>query len=407
MFGRNPVKKSSPDQTYLTLDIGTEFIKSVLFRVENGEVKVIGYDRAPQKHNAMHGALIINLSNVIDVVDVSIGNTMNMAREITGADVPLPSKAVLGIAGELVKGVVIEVGVEREDPDEQISRQEVDDIVRQIKAQAFGDAKAEITQETGIATDQIVEIESSVNSVYIDGHKVDSPLGMKGKDITYKVFSTFAPKLHVESIKEVAKKLNLDVQRVVVQPYALAMGMKNARSERFSGIFIDIGGGTTDIALVQDGALVGTKMFAFGGRVFTKRIEADLNIDYKIAEQMKIDYSDQKLPSGDAKQVAAAIQKDIQIWIGGVEIALAEFTEIGSYPGQIYLCGGGALLPEIQDALVKHPWLQVLPFTKFPKVTYLFPNQIVDVLDLTKKATHPLDVTPLALSRMVLDQLDN
>ncbi len=407
MFKRKKTKKKSTEKLQLALDIGTEFIKTVVFRKRNGEIEVLGYDRAPQKQNAMRGALIINLENVIDVVDVSLGNVMHMAEEITGEDLDLPEQVILGIAGELVKGVVIHVNVDREQPEESISEEELSSLLKNVRKEAFPNAKDEIADDTGIHTDQIVEIDTVINSTYIDGVKVDSPLGFKGSSIEFKVFSTFAPKIHVDSVKEVARSLNLNILGVVVEPYALALALDNARSERFSGIFIDIGGGTTDVALVKNGAIVGTKMFAYGGRVFTKRIEIEFNLDYIAAERLKLDYSDQKLSEKETARVKKAIMKDIPVWLDGVELALAEFEDITDYPPQIYLCGGGTLLPDIHSSLIAHPWLQVLPFTKFPKVSYLFPNQIHGVNDITRKATHSIDVTPMALARMGLDIIKN
>lgn len=404
MFGRKPKANPKAQKTQLALDIGTEFIKTVLFRTTTqGKVEVLGYDRTPQKPNAMRGALIINLQNVIDVVDASIGTAVAAAEEIVKGPIALPQEAVLGIAGELVKGVVIVVNVERDDPTTKITPAEVEDIIKKIKKQAFDGAKEEIAEDTGIKTDQIQEIATVVNSVYIDGVKVDSPIGFKGKDLVYRVFSTFAPKIHVESIKEVAESLGLKTEQIVVEPYALAMGIEHAREERFSGIFIDIGGGTTDIALVENGTIAGTKMFAFGGRVFTKRLETELNLDYLAAETKKLDYSDQKLSHAESAEVAKLFKKDMPVWLDGVELALSEFDEVTEFPPHIYLCGGGALLPEVYESLLAHPWLQVLPFQKFPKIKFLFPNQISDVIDLTRKATNSLDVTPLALSRMSLD----
>jgi cell division protein FtsA len=398
-------KKSAPvgEKTYLALDVGTQVIKTVLFRIKDHEVEVIGYDRAPQKPNAMRGALIINLENVIDVVDVSVGNAIQMAEELLKEEIPLPKEVILGIAGELVKGVVIVVNVGRENKDSKITEREIADILSKIKKQAFTGAKEEIAVDTGIKTDQILEIDTVVNSAYIDGVKVDSPIGFRGQELTYKVFSTFAPRIHVDSIKDVAAALNLKVLSIVVEPYALAMGVENSRDGRFSGMFIDIGGGTTDIAVVEQGAIAGTRMFAFGGRVFTKRLETELNLDYLAAEQMKIDYSDKKLNDTDSQTIRKALYKDIPLWLDGVELALGEFEDVDKFPAQFYICGGGALLPEIYEGLLAHPWLQVLPFGKFPKVTFLFPNMIANVTDKTRQATHPMDVTPMALARMALD----
>lgn len=404
MFKRTKPNTTGQQPVYLSLDIGTEFIKTALFRInEKQEIEIIGYDRAPQKLNAMRGALIINLQNVIDVVDVSIGTVIHMAEKITGSSVSLPQKVIMGIAGELVQGLVIEVSVEREDADAKVTQSEIDQIIKQIRQQAFSGAIEDISRDTGIKPDQIREIDTVINSVYVDGVKVDSPLGFKGSDLIYKVFSTFAPRIHVESIKEVASALSLDTWGIIVEPYALALGVENARDERFSGVFIDIGGGTTDIALVENGAVIDTKMFAIGGRVFTKRLEQEFNIDTISAEKMKIEYTDQKLSSADSKNVKQAISKDLPVWLEGVELALSEFHDIAEFPSQFYLCGGGSLLPDIQSALIAHPWLQVLPFGKFPKFNFLFPNQIENVVDLTRTVTNLIDVTPMALARMALD----
>lgn len=407
MFGRKRKLPKSTEveegKTYLSLDIGTEFIKTALFVIRDGVVEVVGYDRAPQKQNAMRGALIINLEEVIDVVDVSVGNAIHMAEQLLEEELSVPEDVILGIAGELVKGVPIVVNVEREEPDSKITQDEVDEIVEQIKQETFKNAKEEIALDTGIKTSQIQEINTSVNSVYIDGIKVDSPIGFKGQELEYRVFSTFAPKIHVDSIAEVADALHLNILKIVVEPYALAVAIEDSRQENFNGIFIDIGGGTTDIALVEQGAILGTKMFAFGGRVFTKRVEEDLELDYSEAEKMKRDYTNQGLSEFDSKRVRQAMEKDMPIWLDGVEISLNEFDDVSTFPSQIYLCGGGSLLPEVQQKLMSHPWLQVLPFGKFPKVNYLYPNQVTKVIDKTRKATTPMDVTPLALARMVLE----
>jgi cell division protein FtsA len=73
----------------------------------------------------------------------------------------------------------------------------------------------------------------------------------------------------------------------------------------FSAIFIDIGGGTTDIAVVRNGGLEGTKMFGLGGRAFTKRLAQELNIGFEEAEMLKIKYAEGKL----GFDVSAKIEK--------------------------------------------------------------------------------------------------
>ena len=239
--------------------------------------------------------------------------------------------------------------------------------------------------------------------IQVRGVKVDEPLNFTGKNISYRVFSTFAPSLHVNSLKHVAKNLNMELINVEVEPYAVARAINGSHKENFDAIIIDIGGGTTDVALVKKGAVLETKMFAYGGRVFTKRIAQDLKIDLNQAEQMKIDYSKNKLAPKQMAEIKNAINKDLEIWSEGLELALKEVDEVDSFPTKIFLCGGASALGEMQTAIIEHPWLTVLPFSKFPKVEYLFPNQLSDIVDTTKSINDPSDIAPLALARIYLE----
>ncbi len=403
-FGKSEKKNNfAKDETLLALDLGTEFVKAVVFQIIDNQVVVKGYSRTPQQSNSMRGAMIVNLKNVISTADIAIGKALAIAEK-ANPNIGLPEKAILGIAGEFVRGVPIVANYSRENPNDKIKQEEIDQVVQKVKEQTFDAAKEDIAKEIGIKPEQIEEIHSKVNATYIDGVRVDNPEGFTGQDVSYRVFSTFAPSIHLNSIKEIASALNLTVLEIVVEPYAMAMAMKGAREDSFSAIFIDIGGGTTDIAIVDKGGIIGTKMFAYGGRVFTKRLVIDLNMDYQEAEELKLDYSNQKLTETKEKKVKKAFAKDIEVWTEGVETSLQELGEdIKTYPSQIYVCGGGSGLPEIREGLISHPWLQVLPFVKFPKMSFLFPNQIADFVDETKKMIDPRDVAPAALARMALD----
>lgn len=396
----------------LALDIGTEFVKSVIFSVDpvTKKVNIKGFGKSRQHSNAMQGAMIVNIENVINACDRSIGAALTQSDKIESRRIgneeyrtPLPTKVVMGIAGELVRGITIMADYSREDTDEKIEQEEVDEVVKSIKEQAFADAVADIADEIGLASDQLEEISSRVNSTYIDGVKVDNPLGFTGKNVSYKIYSTFAPSIHINSLKEIASELGLEVISIEVEPYAVARAMKGGRSKSFSAIFIDVGGGTSDVAVVDRGAIMGTKMFAYGGRVFTKRIAHDLNLDLNLAEEMKIEYSKGVASDEQRKKIAKALGTDKIVWVEGVELALSEMEDVESYPTTFYLCGGGSALPEIKDALLQHPWLQVLPFLKYPKVEFLFPSQLEDIHDETEEAINPEDITPLALARMVLE----
>jgi cell division protein FtsA len=398
-----------PEQIQLALDVGTRYIKAVLFKVTSpSEITIIGYSRTAQKYGAMRDAMIVNLQNVIEACDLCVGRALEIAEKRFG-QVNLPTRAVIGIAGELVKGASIIANYERDNRDQKITQDEIDSVVEQVKEESFAGALEEIAVEIGVDADQIEEINSRIDTTEIDGVVVSNPLGFTGSKVSYRVYSTFAPKLHVNSLYELAGQLGLDEASIVVQPYAVARSMKELREPNTGAIVIDMGGGTTDVALVNNGGVLGTKMFAFGGDVLTKRIAEALNREIPQAEDLKLEYSDGNLPAAQQKEIKSIVNQDMKIWVEGVQIALEELLDdeegdLDKLPSQIYLCGGGVALPEVREVMLAHPWLTVLPFAKFPKVNYLFPNQLIGIKDETRLLIEPSDVTPASLAHMLVDE---
>ncbi len=400
IFNRKKTKSSKGLDTFLAVDIGTEFLKVAL--CANGEdgIDVVGYTRLKQNQSSMYAAFIVDVEDVTEQIDKAIGEVIHKSQELFGDEYGIPKEAIIGIAGELVSGISMVVNLDREKPKVKITSAEIAKIIENVKKQTFDKAKEEIAEELAVSPKQLVEIETFLNSAYIDGTRVVDPVGYAGEELSYRVFTTFAPGVHLDSLNQVADKINLKVNGIIVEPYAVAMSLRSLRSSDAGGIIIDVGGGTTDVAIIKSGDVIGTKMFAIGGRVFTKRIQNGLGVDYETAEKAKLDYSDNRLMEQERLEIKRLIEKDIGIWAEGLEITLSDFQDVGEYPYNIYLCGGGALLPEIQEAIISYPWMKYLNFKKHPKVNFIFPNGVDGVTDRTKSATLPIDVAVLALARM-------
>jgi cell division protein FtsA len=397
-------------EIYLALDIGTAYVKAMVFVIEDGQIHAKGYAKSKQQSNAMRGAMIVNIKKVISACDLAIGEALNMADKILGKEkqeenyeTPTPDRVVLGVAGEFVKGVAIMANYEREDSEEKITNDETADVIDSVKEQAFEGVLEDISDEIGVEKENIVEINSVINSTYIDGIRVEDPEGFTGKDVAFRVFTSFAPSLHINSLIQVVEELGLNLHSIEVEPYAIAKALNSSKKDNFSGIIIDIGGGTTDIALVDGGGIIGTKMIGFGGEVFTRRVEKSMNVDYKEAEEMKLDYSDMKLSQTKTKKLKKIFRDDVKTWVKGVEIALDDFEDVKKYPSKIYLCGGGSSLIDIKEGLIEYPWLNRLPFHKFPKSEYIFPNQMNDFVDDTKKIINPDDIAAVSLALSVIN----
>ena len=203
----------------------------------------------------------------------------------------------------------------------------------------------------------------------------------------------------------VAADLDLNLINIAAEPFAVAKSVGGQDSSEFSAIFIDIGGGTTDIALVNNGGVEGTKMFAIGGRAFTKRIAQVANTSFEKAEEMKIAYGQGRLAPRAKKVVEDAVNADISVWLSGVELSLAEFDRVDHLPAKILLCGGGTGLPQILEALKGGDWYKNLPFARKPVVNHISPTEVNRVIDKTGKLTSFADITPMGLANLGLDQV--
>lgn len=397
IFSRKKKKPELQDKTLLALDVGTSFVKACVFKIIKNKIHLLGYGIAGQQSDAMKGAMIINLQNVIENCDLAIGEAVH------DLDIELPKKVIIGIAGELVKGVTIMAKYEREEPDGNISKKEIEEVVEKVRSRAFSNVKTEIAEETGLLEEQIEEISSVVSDTFIDGFRVTNPLEFQGKNVNFRVFSTFAPSIHLNSLKTIAQSLGFEILGIIVEPYAITRAYQGAAKEDFNAIFIDVGGGTTDIAVVHKGGILGTKMMAFGGKVFSKRLEVEFSLSFERAEKLKLDYSERELSEKRSKEIKQVLEKDASVWVDGVELALSEFEDIDVYPSKILLCGGGALLGEIKKSLVEHPWLQTLRFEKFPDIDFIRPSDLKGIVDEGKLLKNVADVSPAALAYMAVE----
>ena len=249
-------------------------------------------------------------------------------------------------------------------------------------------------------------VNSALVSIHIDGYKVSNPIGFQGKDVAVQIYTAFAPMVHIGALERVAQELDLELLAVAAEPFAVSRSVLGTdSSSAFTAILADVGGGTTDIAVVNDGGVEGTKMFGIGGRSFTKTIADELSIPYDQAEKLKVNIEDSKIKATVKKDVAVAVDKTLEVWLAGVELALSEFDAVDQLPPRILLCGGGASLSQLVAALEKRDWYSELPFTKRPTVQRIRPDQVVGITDKTGEVNDHTFITAMGLLRVGYDTI--
>lgn len=378
----------------ISLDIGTEFVKALIFKVEDKKAKILGVGRQRERLADIQGGVVSDIYGVISNCEAALDQAATQAKI-------LPDQVIIGIAGELVKGMTTTVRYIRPDGNARITVEELKSIVEKVQKKAFEQTRKVLAWETGHKEIDVRNVNAAVEDVKIDGYKVTNPLGFQGKEIEIGVFNVFAPVVHLGALQTIAESLDLDLLSIVAEPFAVARSID--RSSDFSAIFIDIGGGTTDIAVVNKGGLAGTKMFAIGGRAFTKRIANVLAEPFLEAEQDKLDYTAGKLGGDKVEIVKKAVESDCEVWFSGVELTLSEFKNVELLPSRIYLCGGGSNLKGIKDILENARWSKKLPFAKRPVISYLEPKNLPTIEDMTGELNDISDVTPMALANLGID----
>lgn len=168
---------------------------------------------------------------------------------------------------------------------------------------------------------------------------------------------------------------------------------------------MDIGGGTTDVAIVDDGGVEGTKMFSLGGRSFTRQIAQRLGLSLEDAEKLKLLSESPNMKPELHKKYQDAIKRNLEVWQSGVELAIEEFDQVETLPGQILLCGGGAGLAEIQDVLATGDWYKELPFARRPVVNLIDPDTIEGIENATDRELDHTFITAMGLLRVGMDTL--
>lgn len=383
----------------LSLDIGSEVVKALVFKIDNdsGKGVVIGVGRERQKIGHMNSGAVSDIAGVIENSEIAIGKALEMA------ELKKIKPVIIGIAGELVKGVTTTVHYERARPEIRIDLPELKNIMQKVQWKAFDRIRAQMAFETGHNEIDVKLINASIVDVKIDGYRVSNPIGFQGKDVSIGVFNAYAPMVHLGALQSIAEELRLDLLAIAAEPYAVAKAMGVENNPDFGAIFIDIGGGTTDVAVVRNGGLEGTVMFGLGGRAFTKRLATDFNLSFDEAENVKLKHSTGMLGAEVSSKISRILEQDCGVWLSGLELALENFSTADLLPSRILLCGGGSGLPGIYHALNTDWWQEKLAFPKKPTIGFLQPRDVVSIIDQTKTLKNPQDVTPMSLANLALE----
>ncbi|MDR0360703.1 MAG: hypothetical protein LBJ87_14730 [bacterium] len=380
---------------FSTLDIGTDLVKVLVLRRDGPEAVVLGVGREPQHPHAMQGGAIADIDAVIE----ACSQALEAAEDMAGV---VPGQVVVGLGGELVKGFSSTVSYPREQPEAKVRENEVRNLLQLVEKRALREAQGLLELERSYGELEARLVHSAIIGVRMDGYPVISPIGFQGRNLEVTVFNTFAPTTQVEAMETVIRELDLELLAAVAEPYAIGRACATEGAWEQGALFVDVGGGTTEVALLRGGGVEGTRMFNLGGRSFTRRIAMALGVNQEDAEARKLRHADGLLAQQEEQQIRDIVMGDVDVLLQGLNLCLRELSRGELLPAATFFCGGGSLLPELMAQATQGGWTDGLAFPRPPVVRRLHPEDVEGISDTSGQLTSPIDVGPMALANHAL-----
>jgi len=303
-------------------------------------------------------------------------------------------RVLLSLPANILKCRIVARSFWRQNQKEKISKPEAESIQEKV----FGDAQKEISEifaeESGILPQDIQWVSLKIFEVKIDGYKVSSLQGYEGKNLDFKIITTFLPRHYLESIRRVMGELRLEILNIVHEaenlPTLFADGNKD-------GIFLDIGGETTHLFFAKDGSLAEVNEFGSGGRAFTRLLSETFGIDEENARILKERYSNKLLSDKASNRIKEVFNLGQKKWYLSLVKKIEETGCKKLLPSNIFLFGGGAMLPEVQEGLKDGTVISLgfVPIFNAPEIKIIYPKDLKNIEDTTKKLNTPQNTPSL------------
>ncbi|MFT3933280.1 MAG: cell division protein FtsA [Chitinophagaceae bacterium] len=252
------------------LDIGTTKIACIAGRKnEYGKLEIVGFGRA-NSNGVKHGQ-VLNIDETIKAIRAALDNCMASNAGISFKEV------YVGIAGHHIKSLQTRGDIVRKDTNEEITQREIDQLI----ADQF---KTYIP-----AGDQIIDVipqEFTVDNF----QNIPNPIGYGGVKVGANFHIITGDKNAIRNINRAVEKSNLVTKDLVLQPLASASAVMGQEDLEAGVAIVDIGGGTTDLAVFYEGILKHTAVIPFGGENITNDIKTGLGVLKTQAEQMKVQF---------------------------------------------------------------------------------------------------------------------
>jgi len=259
------LEKSSP--IVVGLDIGTTKICVIVGRrSKNGKIEVLGIGKAESA--GVTRGMVSNIDKTVQGI--------TQAVDIAGTQSNVEIKVVnVGIAGQHIKSLQHRGLITRRDVQTEISRKDIDKLVEDMY---------NLVMPPGEEIIHVLPQEFTVDNE----PGIKDPIGMAGVRLEANFHIISGQVTAIKNIVKCVNKTGLESQELILEPLASSESVLSDEEKEAGVVLVDIGGGTTDVAIFQEGIIRHTAVIPFGGNSITEDIREGCSVMRNIAEQLKI-----------------------------------------------------------------------------------------------------------------------
>lgn len=331
-------KEQEPDVIF-ALDIGTRSIIGMLGRAEEGRFHVSAIEKEEHGRRAMLDGQIVEIEQVAEVARRVIGRLEEKAQ------VRL-RRVCVAAAGRALKSQSAQFTLEFDS-----LRQAGEDLIGQLEAGAVSEAERQLAGENA-GQGRFYMVGYTARQYVVDGYPMTNLLDHRGKVFQADVVATFLPSGVVESLYAVTARLGLEVSSLTLEPIAALNAAIPEGIRLLNLVLVDVGAGTSDIAVCREGSVVGYTMATVAGDEITELLMRSLLVDFPTAERLKMNLNAvEPIPYLDilgmkheigSESLGELLQPAAQRL--AKEIAERVLDLNGGPPSAVFLAGGGSKL---------------------------------------------------------------
>ena len=251
------------------LDIGTtKIVAMVGEKNQFNKVKILGVGKSQSL--GVHRGVVNNITQTIQSIKIAVDE----AQSKSGVNI---KEVAVGIAGQHIRSLQHSDYITRENPDEVINENDIDKLIDQVYKLVM------------LPGEEIIHV--LPQDFKVDGQsEIKEPIGMYGSRLEANFHIVVGQVSSIRNIGKCIKSSGLEMGDITLEPLASSDAVLSEEEKEAGVALIDIGGGTTDVAIFKDGIIKHTAVIPFGGNVITEDIKEGCSIIGNQAEQLKIKF---------------------------------------------------------------------------------------------------------------------